>query len=40
MTKRGLPLSKGLDGLTVVGRKGKIRDITISGTLTPIILLV
>ena len=38
MVKRGLPVSKGLDGLTVAGRKRKTRDITIFGTLNPIIV--
>lgn len=35
MTKSGLTLTKGLDSLTVVGRKIKIRDITTSGTPHP-----
>ena len=38
MVKRGLPVTKGLDGLTVVGRKRKTREITIIGTLNPIIV--
>ena len=38
MTKSGLTLTKGLDGLTIVGRKRKIRDITISGTPHPYII--